>query len=154
MPNVKNDQLYTYQDYLTWDDEERWEIIEGYPYNMTPAPNKKHQQVLRKLIRKIDSLFDNHPCELIISPFDVVLSEHNVVQPDLVIVCNQSKFKDQNVDGAPDVMIEIISPSSGKKDRNIKRKLYEKFGSKEYVLIDSESCLIECYRVKEIFEIE
>lgn len=66
---------YTYADYLNWSDEERWELIHGYPYNMSPAPSRRHQEVLGKLYRQVSNYFDHKPCQVYIAPFDVRLAE-------------------------------------------------------------------------------
>ncbi len=136
-------QKYSYQDYLQWPDEERWEIMEGVAYDMTPAPSVKHQRIIGKLFRKMVDRIEEKGCAILISPTDVVLDEHNVVQPDLLVVCDETKITEDNIKGAPDLIIEVISPSTSLKDKRGKKKLYEKFGVKEYLIVYPEDELVE-----------
>lgn len=140
LPVKRQDRKYTYADYLTWPDDERWEIIEGVAYDMSPAPNVEHQRILRKLFYQFEDYLKDKTCEVFVSPFDVILltpSEKDeeidtVVQPDIVIVCDKSKLDDKGCKGTPDLIIEITSPSTAKKDLKEKLFLYEKSGVKEY----------------------
>ncbi len=147
MSTVQTNQRYTYQDYLTWDDNERWEIIDGAPYNMTPSPNRKHEDISRNLYVKLAIALQGTSCVPYDAAFDVVLAEDTVVQPDILVVCDREKLTDQNVQGAPDVAIEILSPNTSKKDRTIKREVYERYGVKEFLIIDPVGEYIECYRL-------
>ena len=147
MPLPKPDQRYTYQDYLTWNDDQRWEIIDGYVYNMSPAPSINHQTIVVNLTRLLDTLLINHKCRLFVSPTDVVLSESDVVQPDIIIVCESEKITKNSIQGAPTVVIEILSPNTSKKDRIYKRNLYERSGVKEYLLVDPDDHYVECNRL-------
>ncbi|BAI80710.1 conserved hypothetical protein [Deferribacter desulfuricans SSM1] len=142
----KIDKKYTYQDYLTWPDEERWEIIDGNAYNMSPAPSTKHQKISRNLIVEIGKQKNNlKNCELFEAPTDVVLDDFNVVQPDIFIVCDKNKITDKNIQGAPDLVIEIVLKSTAYKDTKIKKDLYEAFGVKEYILVFPELEIVERY---------
>lgn len=135
---------YSFADYLMWDEGERIELIEGQVFNMSPAPSLRHQQVLRELATAFSNFLQGKDCEVFFAPFDVRLfgedkqdSEiENVVQPDLSVICDQNKLDEKGCNGAPDLIIEIISPSSVKLDRWIKYKLYEKAGVKEYWIVD------------------
>lgn len=129
-------QKYTYQDYLTWPDTERWEIIDGIAYDMSPAPSWDHQAISIQLTVVLVAALDGKPCIPMAAPCDVILSEENVVQPDLFVVCDQSKIASNGLHGAPDLAIEILSPSTSPKDQSIKKNLYERFGVKEYLIID------------------
>lgn len=140
----KADMRYTYDDYLTWDDNERWELIDGIAYNMSPAPSRRHQEISQNLSRKIGNYLEGKPCKVYAAPFDVRLpleqheqpgSSSNVVQPDIVVVCDSSKLDDRGCLGAPDLVIEILSPSTAKIDMVLKLNLYEKAGVKEYWLV-------------------
>ena len=134
-------ETYTYGDYLRWDDGERWELIDGVAYNMTPAPNRRHQAILRELSYQFTAFLAGKPCEVYFSPFDVRLPEHNekdeevttVVQPDLVVICDPDKLDDRGCRGAPDLVNEILSPSTSRKDMKTKLELYEKRGVREYL---------------------
>lgn len=138
-------ERYTYGNYLTWPDDERWEIIDGLVYNMSPGPAVKHQRIVKLFAEKIDfELSAKKPdCESFIAPTDVVFDEYNVVQPDIFVVCDKTKITKDNIQGAPDLIIEVISPSTRLKDKREKKKLYEKFGVKEYVIVYPEDELVE-----------
>lgn len=141
---VKLDQKYTYKDYKTWPEEERWELINGIAYNMSPAPKRIHQKVSLNLERIIADFLDNRPCEMYHAPFDVRLPERNetddkiqtVVQPDIVVVCDENKLDEYGCKGAPDLIIEILSESTAAKDLSEKMFLYERHGVKEYWIVD------------------
>ena len=145
LPARKLKQKYTYQDYLHWPDDERWEIIEGEPYSMCPAPSIKHQRISRNLERIIFNHLISSRCEAFGAPTDVVLDEFNVVQPDIFIVCDQNKITEKNIQGAPDLIIEIISKSTAYKDVKIKKELYEKFRVKEYIIVFPDLKIVERY---------
>ncbi|WP_368975769.1 Uma2 family endonuclease [Caldifermentibacillus hisashii] len=135
---------YSYADYLTWNEGERIELIDGEIFNMSPAPSRRHQQVLRELATAFSVFLRGKECEVFFAPFDVrLLSDNkrddeinNVVQPDLSIVCNKEILDDKGCKGAPDMIIEILSPSSVKLDRWEKYQLYEKADVNEYWLVD------------------
>jgi len=139
---------YTYKDYLAWADDERWEIIDGEAYNMTPAPKVKHQNIVSNFHIKLKTNPDN-PCFTGIAPTDVVFDEYNVVQPDVFVVCDKSKITKENIKGAPDLIIEVTSPSTSLKDKREKKNLYEKFGVKEYLIVYPEDELVERFIIKD-----
>ena len=138
---------YTYEDYKYFPDDARCEIIDGRVYDMTPAPTMRHQEIVLKLGRLLGDCLDGgkQSCRVYIAPADVVLAEDNVVQPDVFIVCDQSKIRKEGLFGAPDVVFEVLSPATAKKDRGKKMKLYRRFGVLEYFLVDPEDELIEKY---------
>jgi len=121
----EEERKYVYADYLIWDEGERVELIEGEIFYTSPAPSRKHQQVLRRLSTSFDIFLQDKECEVYFAPFDVrLLTENkqadeidNVVQPDLSIVCDKEKLDDKGCNGSPDMIIEVISPSSVKLDR-------------------------------------
>ena len=132
---------YTYSDYLDWGDGNRYELIDGIVYMMS-APNIWHQRMVRGLIAKLDNILGNGPCETLVSPVDVRLfpksddSDDVVVQPDVIVVCDESKLSDDMAcRGAPDVVFEVMSDSTALYDLNVKKTLYEKAGVKEYWII-------------------
>ena len=137
----ESDVKYTYADYLTWPHEERWELIEGIPYAMA-APTTRHQKVLRKLCTEIDLFLRGKDCEVYPAPFSVVLEqgqgEDTVVEPDLSIICDPTKLDEKGCKGAPDFIIEILSPSTARHDRIVKFNKYLKAGVKEYWIVDPE----------------
>ncbi|MEM7548221.1 MAG: Uma2 family endonuclease [Bacteroidota bacterium] len=141
---------YTYADYLTWPDEERWEIIHGVPYSLTPAPNRKHQEISVELSRQLANHLKGKSCKVYSAPFDVRLSEdfsddalvETIVQPDISVFCDQKKLDEKVAKGAPDLVIEILSPSTTKKDLTTKILLYQRFLVREYWIIDPEKNII------------
>ncbi|MBB6480764.1 Uma2 family endonuclease [Spirochaeta isovalerica] len=145
---------YSYADYLTWPDEERWEIIDGEVWDMSPAPIRKHQFISAYLTAEIFTFLKGKTCQVYAAPFDVRLDEtenhieesvFNVVQPDLSIICDTNKLDDTGCKGAPDLVIEILSPSTSFKDETHKLNLYEKSGVREYWIINPETEIIMIY---------
>ncbi|MEN1968020.1 Uma2 family endonuclease [Lentibacillus sp. N15] len=153
IPNEK--RTYSYADYQTWNEGERVELIDGKIFNMSPAPSRRHQQVLRELSTAFSVFLRDKDCEVFFAPFDVRLSVENkqdndidnVVQPDLSIVCDQNKLDDKGCNGAPDMIVEVLSPSSIKLDRWEKYQLYEKSGVKEYWLVDPANESVEIHHL-------
>ena len=135
--------FFTYADYKRWPDEERWEIIDGEPYNMSPAPGTTHQRISGELYSQIHNFLEGKPCEVFPAPFDVFLPEpeeseeetSTVVQPDIVLVCDESKLSEKGCTGPPELVIEIVSPSEASRDQIKKRRLYEKKGVAEYWIV-------------------
>jgi Uma2 family endonuclease len=135
---------FTYKDYSQWDDSRRWEIIDGIAYNMTPAPSTKHQQISAELMRQLTNFFLDKKCSVFAAPFDVRLPENDepdnlvktVVQPDISIICDKTKLDDKGCRGAPDLIIEIVSPFSAQKDLKEKFFLYELHGVREYWVVE------------------
>ena len=138
-------QKYTYADYAQWPEDERWELIDGVPYAMT-APQRLHQKIVSELSRQVGNYLQGKPCEVYVAPFDVRLPRQDeadakvetVVQPDLSVICDPSKLDKQGCRGAPDWIIEVLSPSTALKDMNTKRGLYERHGVQEYWIIHPE----------------
>lgn len=150
MPLVQRaEKKFTYRDYLQWPDDEKWELIDGVAYNMTPAPSLMHQNIVGNFFGILRNNLRNKPCTPFISPTDVVLSEYDVVQPDILVVCDKKKFTDANIQGTPDLVIEILSPSTALKDKREKKTLYEKHGVKEYIIIDALEKYVERFYLKE-----
>ncbi len=149
----KEDQTYTYKDYITWNDGERWELIEGIAYNMTPAPLRSHQKISMELSTQIHHHLKNKSCEVYSAPFDVRLpvgkeKEEDIttiIQPDISVICNKKKLDERGCRGAPDLIIEIVSPSSATRDLKDKFQLYEKHGVKEYWIILENVRIVEIY---------
>lgn len=141
---------FTYEDYLLFpEDGKRHELIDGEHF-MTPAPSTKHQRVSRKLLIALGNFLKNHPVgEVFDAPSDVVLSDLDVVQPDLLFISSAraSIITEKNIQGAPDLVIEILSETSRKTDETIKRKLYEKYGVPEYWIVDPELETVKVYRM-------
>jgi Uma2 family endonuclease len=139
----------TFADYLLFpDDGLRHEIIDGEHY-VTPSPATRHQRIAGNLHYLIRGYLENHPIgEVFMAPFDVLLSNFDIVVPDLVYVSRQRAhlITLENLQGAADLMIEILSPSTRRRDERLKRELYERVGVEEYWLIDPERDAIEVFR--------
>ena len=147
-------ERYTYADYLGWDDSERWELIGGKAFNMTPAPSRRHQDISGEIFRQISNYLVGKPCRLYAAPFDVRIPERsraddaitNVVQPDLVVVCDPSKLDDRGCIGSPDFIVEILSPATARKDMKEKFLLYEQAGVREYWIVDPSATTVMVFR--------
>jgi Uma2 family endonuclease len=157
-PQLKKDQRYTYADYLAWPDDERCELIDGVAYSMSPAPGSRHQDVSRELLVILAQHLKGKSCRVYDAPFDVRLPEKNntsdnyietVVQPDIIVVCDRSKLDDKGCKGAPDLVVEILSPSTGGKDLTVKYDLYERHGVKEYWIIHPIEMTLFVYHLNE-----
>jgi Uma2 family endonuclease len=152
-------KTYTYADYLLWRFEERVELIKGKIFEMSPAPSRKHQDVSRVLNRYLDRYFEFNSCGLYDAPFDVRLINFkkstddkkvfSVVQPDLCVVCDQSKLDKRGCIGAPDLVIEILSPGNSKKEMGIKYNLYEENEIKEYWIVSPSEHSIYIYTLRD-----
>ena len=121
-------KTYTYSDYLLWQFSERVELIKGFILKMSPAPSLKHQKVSMNITVEISSYLKKSSCNLFAAPFDVRLpiksakKDTTVVQPDLCVICDESKLDERGCNGVPDLMIEIISPNNSKHDVDTKYK--------------------------------
>ncbi|MDI6916038.1 MAG: Uma2 family endonuclease [Desulfitobacteriaceae bacterium] len=153
MPIPESNEKYTYADYLTWPEDERWEIIDGVAY-MQAAPTPTHQEILMELARQIANYLTGKPCKVYPAPFCVRLTKDDerknegitkVVEPDITVVCDKSKIDEKGCNGAPDMIIEIISPSSTKRDRFIKFNAYEKAGIKEYWIVEPDVKIVSVF---------
>jgi Uma2 family endonuclease len=136
-------RLYDWDDYQTWPDEQRWEIIEGEVYDMTPAPAPRHQRVLKRLCGLLDRYLEGKPCEVLPAPIDVKLSEEDIVLPDLIVVCSPEQIKRTHVEGAPTLVVEILSESTALHDRTRKLRLYARSGVREVWLVTPYPWLAE-----------
>jgi Uma2 family endonuclease len=157
IPAYKMDYAYTYKDYCNWPDDERWEILEGIPVAMSPAPTPEHQlisvRLLEALIIQKQKLKD---CIILHAPVDVLLADteeaytsdetvKTVVQPDILVVCDSSKVTKRGIKGAPDLVMEIISPSTVSRDMTVKKDLYEKYGVREYWIVQPRERIVIVY---------
>lgn len=142
---------YTYADYLKWQFSERVELIKGFIKKMSPAPNRVHQTLVFHLSGILYSNHNFDGCNVFISPFDVRLpikskkKDTTVVQPDICIVCDTSKLDDQGCNGAPDLIVEILSSSNARHDTDTKFRLYEEAGVKEYWIVQPQQKSILIY---------
>ena len=146
---------YTYADYLTWLDDKRRELIDGFIHLMS-GPLRKHARVSQKINIKIGTFIERKKgkCHVYYAPFDVRLPLHgstdddkiyNVVQPDICVVCDMSKLDEKGCIGAPDLIMEVLSPSTLKYDWNYKYNLYESAGVREYWIVDPQTKIIYAF---------
>lgn len=127
---------YTWADYQSWPDDERWEIIDGAPHPMAPAPSTKHQSVAGNIFSALSNLLRGKSCRPFMAPTDVKLSDLNVVQPDILVVCDPARITPTHIEGAPDVVVEVLSPATAARDLRQKKALYERSSVREYVVVD------------------
>ena len=151
---------YTYADYLTWIDDQTRELIHGFIKKMSPAPRLKHAKVNSRIFWNLGTIIRRNKgtCEVFTAPFDVRFPKQGetaydkidtVVQPDICVVCDLSKLDELGCCGAPDMIIEILSPSSIKKDFTEKFTLYEESGVKEYWIVHPKDKAIHAYILQE-----
>ena len=157
IPKLQTDQTYTVGDYLAWPDNERWELIDGRPFLMSPAPSPDHQRIAFSLARQIANFLEETKaaCEALISPIDVYLPDEGekvedsetVLQPDVVVVCDPEQITRRGIVGPPKWVIEVLSPSTSKRDQGDKRAVYERHGVAEYWLIHPQDRVVQIYRL-------
>ena len=137
---------YTYADYLQWKFEERLELFRGKIFKLS-APNTRHQQISLTIGSTLHTFLKNKKCQAFIAPFDVRLPVKNkkkddevitVVQPDICVICDETKIDSRGCCGAPDLVVEILSPGNSKKEIRLKHELYEEAGVKEYWIVNPE----------------
>lgn len=157
MKNLAVEQTkYTYEDLQRIEDGKRYELIDGELYLMS-SPTTSHQEIVGEIYAQLHSYLKGKKCKAFIAPLDVCLSgvrnpkkEYNVLQPDILVVCDENKLtKDMGVQGAPDLVIEVLSPSSRKHDTFVKYNLYQYYGVKEYWIVDEEAGVIYQYIINE-----
>jgi Uma2 family endonuclease len=150
MQPQRKDEKYTYEDYLSWEGDKRWELVDGVPYEMSfdfdsdgvtalASPSLAHQRVSVELSYQLHGFLKGKPCKLFTAPFDVRLEEDDddtVFQPDIVVVCDQSKLDEKGCKGAPDFIVEILSASSSSYDKVLKYNKYLQAGVREYWIVD------------------
>src|ERR1035437_6969699 len=144
---------HTYADYIGWSDGARYELIDGIAYAMSPAPTRRHQEVVGEMYRQIANTLKGSPCQPYIAPFDVRLPNANeadsdidtVVQPDISVICDKSKLDERGCRGAPDWVIEVLSSGTASHDQIVKRALYERVGVREYWLVHPADKVVTIY---------
>jgi len=149
-PLLEKKKAWTYKDYLTLpEDNNLYEIIDGELY-MTPAPTPLHQKVSHNLQRLLGNFVKQHDRgDIYPAPVDVVFDSSNIVQPDIIFISreNRSIVKEKNIQGAPDLVIEIVSPGTFQKDRVFKMKIYARYGVKNLWLIDPHNRTLEAFEL-------
>ncbi len=144
--NLDLNKRYTYADYLTWMDDVRRELFDGFIKLMTPAPSRRHQDISTNFMRILSVFLYKKDCKLYHAPSDVRFPKdkkskddkqvYTVLQPDLFIVCDLAKLDDRGCLGAPDLVIEIISPKKSKRDTHDKFDIYQEHGVREYWIVN------------------
>lgn len=149
MQQPEGKKKYTYADYLTWDDDTRYELIDGVPYMMS-APSVNHQEISGELFAQLHNYLKGKPCKVFAAPFDVRLNadaeDNTVVQPDITVICDSKKIENgKSCEGPPDMVIEILSPSTAIHDQNIKFDKYLGAGVKEYWIVNPETRSVQVF---------
>jgi Uma2 family endonuclease len=141
-------KTYSYADYLQWTFQERLELIKGKVFKMTPAPASSHQKISWNISGELYSYLKKKPCQAFSAPFDVKLPSrtavndsqiYTVVQPDICVVCDAHKIDRKGCTGAPDIVIEILSPGNSQKELRNKYEVYEESGVKEYWIVSVQN---------------
>lgn len=149
---------YSYADLLTWPENERWEVIDGVPYDMSPPPSRKHQAISIALAAEFFNYLKGKPCKVYAAPFGVRFPKDgeaeddkikNAVEPDLVVVCNRDRLDARGCVGAPDLVVEILSPFTARKDNVKKLNLYEREGVREYWVVRPDEETVAVFRLGE-----
>ncbi|OWY26127.1 Uma2 family endonuclease, partial [Sphingobacteriales bacterium UPWRP_1] len=156
---IDPNSCYSYADYLQWTFEEQLELIKGKIFKMSPAPNRRHQQISGELAKQIAVYLHKSNCKIYHAPFDVRLPDKKksspdnqiftVVQPDICIICDPAKLDERGCLGAPDFIIEIVSPATIKKDLNEKYRLYEESGVREYWIVQPNDQTVTVFTLSE-----
>lgn len=150
-------ERHTYGDYLKWPEDARYELIDGAAYLMAPAPTLDHQDVVGEIYFQLRQVLSGKPCRAFIAPVDVRLPKADeaderidtVVQPDVLLVCDPRKLDRRGVRGAPDLVIEVLSPTTASHDHQRKRQVYERAGVREYWLVHPIDRMLIIYRLQD-----
>jgi Uma2 family endonuclease len=144
----KQNMEWTWSDCQTWPEGECWELIGGEAFAMSPAPSTSHQGVALRFAARLERALAGKSCTPFVAPTDVKLSETDVVQPDILVVCDPRKITPACIDGAPDLVVEVLSPATATRDLREKKALYAKYGVKEYLIVDP----LEHYAMRFVLE--
>ncbi len=137
---LKHDARYTWADYCSWSNDERWELIGGVAYAMSPAPSTSHQRVARRLLSRLETTLAGSACDPFSALADVKLSDRDLVQPDILAACDPAEVTPSQIEGAPDLVVEVLSPGTAAKDLRQKKALYERSGGLRWSITPSASC--------------
>lgn len=151
---LRDNKRHTYGDYRAWPDDARYELIDGTAFLMAPAPTIAHQTVVFEVARQLADALDTRGCRVLVAPVDVLLPRgdetdaevETLVQPDLMVVCDATKIGTHRVRGAPDWIMEVLSPSSAGHDQIVKLAAYERAGVREYWLVQPTDRVLAIYR--------
>jgi Uma2 family endonuclease len=153
---LRDEAFHTYGDYRHWGDERRYELIDGVAYAMSPSPTRHHQEVTGEIYRQAANATEGGECRVMIAPLDVRLPRGDeaddridtVLQPDVLAVCDPDKLDERGVRGAPDWVVEVVSPSTASHDHIHKRRVYERHGVTELWLVHPTDRLLTIYRLE------
>ena len=154
---LEPEATYSYADYLRWSFEERVELIKGKMFRMSPTPRRGHQEIGGDIFGAMHSFLKSKSCKVYHAPFDVRFPNQpddtnaqtfTVVQPDICVICDHSRLDDAGCKGAPDLIVEILSPSTASKDLNEKYQLYEEHGVQEYWVVYPGEAVLEIYELQ------
>ena len=147
MPLPSKEERYTFADMLTWDDDDRWELVDGIAYAMAP-PSMPHQGIATELLFQLRYFLEGKPCKVYSGPgvrLNADTADDTVFIPDIVVVCDHSKVERNAIKGAPDLVVEILSPSTSRFDKITKLEQYEKAGVREYWIVDPVSQTVDTF---------
>jgi Uma2 family endonuclease len=152
---LRDAERHCYGDYLNWPDDVRYELIDGCAYLMAPAPTVRHQDIAGEIYFQLRQCLAGSRCRALIAPVDVLLPRageadeevDTVVQPDVLVVCDPARIGERRVRGAPDFVVEVLSPSTAGHDMVLKRRVYERAGVREYWLIHPTDLVLTVYRL-------
>ena len=142
---LKPDKIYTIEDWRSWSEGERWELIDGRAFAMSPSPKVRHQERAGSLFVQLSNFLEGHPCRVFMAPLDVFLDEEDanraatVVEPDVLAVFDPAKIGEEGIHGAPDFVAEVLSDGTANRDFGVKKELYERNGVREYWIIHPET---------------
>jgi Uma2 family endonuclease len=147
---------HTYADYCNWPEEVRYELLDGTAYLMSPAPSRQHQELLGELFYQVRTGLEGKPCRAYVAPFDVRLPKGDesddlidtIVQPDLLVVCDRKKLDERGLRGAPDWIVEVLSPATAAHDQTVKLAAYERARVPEVWLVHPVDGVLTIYRLE------
>ncbi len=153
----RDTSYHTYADYLTWPGDSRYELIDGVAYLMSPAPLRVHQEMVGEIYYQVRVALEGKPCRAFVAPFDVRLPKSDeaddrvdtVVQPDVLVVCDESRLDERGMRGAPDWVVEVLSPATAGHDQTVKLAAYERAGVREVWLVHPTDLVVTIYRLNE-----
>jgi len=153
----RDHDLHTYGDSLAWPEDVRYELIDGVAYLLASAPTLDHQDVAGEIYRQLANALEDRPCRVYVTPVDVRLPKADeaderidtVVQPDVLVVCDDRKLDRRGVRGAPDLVVEVLSPATASHDQVLKRRVYERAGVREFWLVHPSDRVLTIYRLKD-----
>jgi len=151
----RDEALHTYAEYRAWPEDLRYELIDGVAYLMSPGPDRAHQEVAGEIFFQLRLALKGKPCFAYIAPLDVRLPKagerddlvDTVVQPDVMVICDPERLDRRGVRGAPDFIVEVLSPSTASHDHVRKRRIYERAGVREFWLLHPVDRVLTIYRL-------